>query len=502
MLATILIGLYTVRLLVRDMGPDGYGIYTAVVASGSLLGFISSALTSSSQRQLAFELGSERRDRQKSVFNSILFTFFGLAGILGPIGWLIAPFAIDLLTIPVERQNASLTGFLISIANLVVLTLTTPYRAAMLAHQDVWATSVMEFGQRICLLLGVLLLPILPFDPIPSYAFIMLVVSIALAIATVSFSVRVYPETTLLPSIPPRLDLNRVFSFAGWKLSESLAITIREQGCIFATNNIFGPSMNAAFAVASQASAYMSSFATSLAAVIGPAAARLEGQGSQTSAMKVGGVGSRYPTYVGSIIGFPLFVHADLCVSIWLGSDHIDYAAQFLRIFIVLRLTGMLSWGDGLVADAKGRIAILSLSKAILTLLFFAITWIVIGIMQQPSPFALPIVMLATVGILSLVFSPLWVGKMLDRPYTHYLWDVPGRAVVTVLPPFMVAYFVSEQISFEVGSLFTLATIYPLLLLPSIWFMGMEPWEREAWDRIARVAIHRLHKKLWRCNSN
>lgn len=57
MLLTIVVGLYTSRVVLNTLGVSDYGIYNVVGGIVAMLAFLNSALTAASQRFIAFELG-------------------------------------------------------------------------------------------------------------------------------------------------------------------------------------------------------------------------------------------------------------------------------------------------------------------------------------------------------------------------------------------------------------------------------------------------------------
>ena len=59
MLLTIIVGLYTSRVILNVLGISDYGIYNVVGGVVSMLSFLNAAMTGASQRFIAFELGKK-----------------------------------------------------------------------------------------------------------------------------------------------------------------------------------------------------------------------------------------------------------------------------------------------------------------------------------------------------------------------------------------------------------------------------------------------------------
>ena len=58
MLLTILVGLYTSRVVLNTLGISDYGVYNIVGGVVTMLAFLNSAMVAASQRFISFELGT------------------------------------------------------------------------------------------------------------------------------------------------------------------------------------------------------------------------------------------------------------------------------------------------------------------------------------------------------------------------------------------------------------------------------------------------------------
>ena len=79
MFLTMLVGLFTSRVILQALGVEDYGIYNVVGGFVSMFSLISGTLASSVSRFLTFELGRNDITRLKSVFNTSICVLLGLA---------------------------------------------------------------------------------------------------------------------------------------------------------------------------------------------------------------------------------------------------------------------------------------------------------------------------------------------------------------------------------------------------------------------------------------
>ena len=68
MAITIVIGLYSTRLILSALGVEDYGLYNLVAGVVSMLSFLNTSLASSTQRFLSYSLGKNDLSDVNRVF--------------------------------------------------------------------------------------------------------------------------------------------------------------------------------------------------------------------------------------------------------------------------------------------------------------------------------------------------------------------------------------------------------------------------------------------------
>ena len=82
MLLTMVVSLYTSRVVLRTLGVDDYGIYNIVGGVVVLFTFINSAMASGTQRHLSYELGKKDEGNITEVFSACLKIHLLLAAVI------------------------------------------------------------------------------------------------------------------------------------------------------------------------------------------------------------------------------------------------------------------------------------------------------------------------------------------------------------------------------------------------------------------------------------
>ena len=137
MMITMIISLYTSRVVLQVLGVDDYGIYQSVGGIVGLLGFLNSALSAGTSRFLTYGLGEDNKEKLKRIFNTTLTSHIILAVVIILVAeslgyW----FLHHKLIIPPDRIEAAVWVFHLSIFTVLFTLTQVPYNACIIAHEN------------------------------------------------------------------------------------------------------------------------------------------------------------------------------------------------------------------------------------------------------------------------------------------------------------------------------------------------------------------------------
>ena len=136
MLLTMLVSLYTSRVVLNALGVEDFGIYNVVGGVVSMFGFINTAMAASTQRYLTFELGRGNKEQLFKVFSTSVQIHACIALLIVLLAETIGLwFLYHKMTIPAGRMDAALWVYQFSILSTVVLIMSVPYNASIIAHE-------------------------------------------------------------------------------------------------------------------------------------------------------------------------------------------------------------------------------------------------------------------------------------------------------------------------------------------------------------------------------
>ena len=162
MLVTVLVSLYTTRVLLSQLGVMDYGLNSAIGGVVAMTSFITGAMSNASTRFFSYALGTGDQASGRRIFQStvtIYALFILLIVLVAETAGLW--FVRTRLTIPAGRETAALWVYQFAILSLVVSFFRVPYNSCIIAHErmDFFAWSsvaevLLKLGAVFLLVLG------------------------------------------------------------------------------------------------------------------------------------------------------------------------------------------------------------------------------------------------------------------------------------------------------------------------------------------------------------
>ena len=269
-IAILLVSLYTVRVVLRVLGSEDYGIYNVVAGAVTMFGFLIGAMAISSQRFLSYAIGKNDEELLRKNFRATLTIYVLLGGIIILLGETIGLWFLNTkLVIPEPRIVAANVVYQLSLVNYFLSIIMTPFMSAIMAHEDMSIYAKISILDVFLKLAIVFLLYIIPFDKLIVYGVLLVVVSNIDRILYQRFCKKHYRECEFVLEFD-RDKLKEIASFSGWNLFGNIAWIIKNQGTSFLLNIFFGPVMNAAQTIAIQVRSVITNLASNFSSAAQP----------------------------------------------------------------------------------------------------------------------------------------------------------------------------------------------------------------------------------------
>lgn len=334
MFISMIVGLYTSRVVLATLGVEDYGIYGVVGGVVSMLGFLNASMSGATSRFLTYELGRGNTDRLAKTFSSALIVHVGIALIVFLLAETVGLwFLCCKLNIPEARMGAAHWVYQLSIFSAMIGITQVPYNACIIAHEKMDVYAYMEILNVTLKLLIVYLLCIGDFDKLKLYATLTFAVSVLIMMIYRIYSLRHFPEARF-HWIWDKSYLRPLLTFSGWNLFGNFGSVMGQQGNNMVINVFFGVVLNAASSIALTISGIVTQFASNAMTAFRPPITKLYAKNDIKGMQELTMLALMTIMFLYSIVAIPVFAECDNLLSLWLV--HVpDMASVFCRIIII-----------------------------------------------------------------------------------------------------------------------------------------------------------------------
>lgn len=474
MLFTMAVMLFTSRVILNTLGVEDFGIYNVVGGVITMFTFINSAMVSSTQRYLNFELATGNEEKLKSIFNTStqIHTLIALAIILlgETLGlW----FVLNKLVIPETRMTAAMWVYQCSILSCAVGIMSTPYNAAIIAHEKMSAFAYISILDVVLKLLIVYLLVISPYDKLIVYVILLLIIQLLNRYIYTRYCNKHFKETLLQWRINRPL-LKEMAGFAGWSFWGNLAAILYTQGLNMMLNIFFGPVVNAARAVAIQVQGAIQQFVGNFQMALNPQITKNYASGDLEQMHSLMFRSARFSFLLLFFLSLPVLLETDFLLTLWLKTVPND-AVIFTQIMICISLIYTTANPCVVANQATGKVKIYQMVVGGILLIILPISYIALKL-GAPA-YSVFVVHFCVESVAQ--FSRMYMlRKLINLPMWQYMKNIYIPIVTTVAVAIILPIIVRMQV--EEGWLRFIAVGFTCVLSVGIstFFIGFTKHER------------------------
>lgn len=477
MMFTMLVTLYTSRVILDVLGITDYGLYQTVGGVVGMLSFINGALSGGASRFLTFELGTGDKKRLKNTFSTTLVIHLGLAAFLlllcETLGlW----FLYEKLVIPEERLSAIVVVYHLSIATAVVNLLTVPYNASIISHERMGAYAYLSIFECSAKLLIVYLLGIGGLDKLITYASLILLLQIGIWFYYKHYCTSQFEETKFHFFFDKSI-FKRIFGFSSWSLFAQGSYALNNQGILLLLNIFFEPAVVAARSISIQVNMAANQFVSNFRTAVNPQIVKKYAADDKEGSKHLLLASTKYSYYLMWIICLPLCLLAKPVLELWLVEVP-DYTVIFLQLILIQSLFQVFDTSFYTALYAKGQLRENALISPTVGFIGFPVIYLLFKL--GCSPVALSWAMLLAYALLGLVVKPLLLIRIMEYTWAD-IWKVLRPCLFVTLAslpvPLLVDYlFINlENIGQDVLLLLTSIVCVGL----SVWFLGLNKQMKE-----------------------
>jgi len=490
MFITIVIGLYTSRILLITLGNESFGLFNVVNGFVILLSFLNTVMISTTFRFIAFEMGKNNEEGINTVFSSsiIIHVFMGLLLIV--FGFTIGVFYVkNYLNTGHINKSIALYVFYFSIFSSFVNILSIPYQGVLTAKEDF---NILALGSILLSILTLLATISLKHyqTPLKTYAVFYFLIQIIIA-SFYFFSCKIKYKRIKFYAIFNLKKIKEMFSFSIWILFGAAASVGKTQGSSLLLNLFFGPKLNTAFGIASQVNSQLNQFAGNIGRAAIPQITKSYSAGDKDKSILLTSKISKYSFFVLFLVVSPLLLETNSILKIWLGNVP-PYTVVFCQLILINLIIEILNTGIPALVQANGNIKNFQMITSIISLFSLVLTYIFFK--SEFSPYYLIFAYIFT-SVVNLFLKQFLLNKIEKFDKKQFLLDtyLPSIKVMAITLPilFIDFYFLPPSTYRLIFNLSFLIVIISII----IYFFGLNTEEKVMIKKYANSVFVKLKIK-------
>ena len=469
------VSLYTSRVILKTLGIVDFGIYNVVGGFVALFAVVSKSLSSAASRFINIEIGKGEQGRLKQVFSSIVTIQIVLAMVIAFIGetfglW----FVNSQLILPDNRILAANWCYQFSILTFCSNIITIPYNAAIIAHEQMKAFAYVSIFEGLSKLVIAYLILLSPIDHLVFYSLLICLLQLSVQVMYRLYCRFHFKECKYHFYYDKKL-LKQIFSFSGWKLIGTSTSVLRNQGGNVLMNMFFGPTVNAARAIANQVLNAINGFVTNYIIAVNPQITQSYASGDRAFMMKLIFASCKFSYFMLFMLSIPIIINIDYILYLWLTKVP-EKSSLYTILTIVFALIETISHPLIVAQNATGKQRLYQIVIGSQTLSILPFTFLFYRLGYPPEYFFYTCIL---TSITSLISRIILLHNNIDLEIKEFIIDVIKPVViVTVLSPvlpLLVKHYTEDNIvSLGVVLISSFVTTFIC-----IWVLGCKKQEKE-----------------------
>lgn len=489
MLLTMAVSLYTSRVILQTLGVEDYGIYNVVAGFVTMLGFLNSAMSSATQRFLAFELGKPDTKDVRGIFSMSLNIHIIIALFVFILGETIGLwFVRTQLTIPIDRMMAAEWVFHLALLSFMVTIASVPYNALIIAHERMKVFAWVSIVDVTLKLLIVFMLSWFGMDKLVLYGLLSLAVVFTIAMVYRVYCKKKFVESRFRLYWDKKL-FHIMLSYTGWNLWGNIAAVMSGQGVNILLNIFFGPSVNAARAIAMQVSGALNSFVQNIQVAINPQIIKSYAAKDIAYMHQLVCYGAKYNFFVLLLLSLPVLNNLELILPVWLGTVP-ENTVIFAKIVILNILIDSLSPPLMTAAQATGRIKLYQFVVGSILLINVPASYLVLK--NGGEPYTVFYVAIG-LSLLALLFRIYLISNLIEMKKRRYLIDSIVPIVSVAILVFAINNFIDISFTSPLLNFLLSISVSGILVLITVLIVGLGKDERIILSKI----FFKIKQRVW-----
>ena len=443
MFLILIINLFSVRLIIKALGVESYGVFNAVAGVITLLSAVTAVLASAIQRFYSFHLGRNDYSKLRDIFSASIIIYVVFSVVVFVFGETLGLWIVTKkLIIPEDSRLIAMWLYQFTLFTFIVTMFQIPFSAAVIAHEDMKFYSIVSLIE--CFLRLAIILPLFYFttNRLGLYGFFLLLVAFFVFL-TYMLKCKVSYNECKMQRIEDKIVFKKILSFSGWTFYGSMAGTCMMQGNTILVNVFFGPVASAARAISMHVSSAVSMFSSSFITALRPPMIKSYAEGNDEYLMRLFRMCNIIVFYLLLLVSMPLIMEMDTILDAWLDTKDSE-SVLFSRLIVIYTVLLSLHHPFTIIMQAIGKTKEYFVPVDTFTLLSLPATYLLykLGLPSEATYYTM-IAAIACAHIMRMIilkkfYNSFNIGKYVTSFVVPALFVVLITVSLTIIPHLMI----------------------------------------------------------------
>lgn len=440
---SMLVSLYTFRLILELLGVDNYGVYNVIGGIVVLFSFLSGTMMQSSQRYFSYYLGRKNEQGLHDIFRMSINMHLILCGIIFVLANTVGLwFIFTHMRFPGTSPTTVFLVFECSTLSFMVNVWNIPYRAMVIAQERMNFFAYLSVIEVVMKLVVVGVLFLWKGNRLVIYSACEPLVSIIFSLWYVTYNVRHF-AVARYSRFWNKSILRELTGFSTWNLLGAIGNLSSQQGINILFNIFCGLGVNAAMGISNKVTSAIVSFTTNFQTSFNPQIIKFYSAEKWNEFNTLVFRASRISFLLLFILAVPIISCCNEILHLWLKEVPAD-SVSFIQLAIVFSLIDALSSPLWTSAQATGNIKNYMLLIASMIFATLPIAYVMLKLGCSPI---MVIGMRVLMNFIIHIVRIFYLSKMIRLfSVVRYFSEVMKPAAIAILIAFPLPYLLYSQI--------------------------------------------------------
>ena len=489
MFISLIVSLFTTRIVFNTLGFENYGIYNIVGSIIVLFTFINNGLQGATRRYILAELATGNILSQRKIFTLSIKSHVLISLIIFIIGESIGLYILNyILNIPQDRMLAANVVYQLSIFTCIISIMQSPYQSAIIAYEKMSIYAYLSIFDVIAKLVIMYFVYVINFDKLIIYGISIFVVTTLIFLIHLFYCKYTFPMCKYVKTNDNK-ELRSMYSYMGWALFGQASNIASQQGVSMLVNIFYNVTVNAAIGISDNITRIITQFISNFQIAFNPQITKLYIQQDFNNLNVLLFRGCRYSCYLVLVFFVPICFDIHDLLTIWLGK-YPQYTAEFC--ILTLACMFLYASSNPLVTAITSDKNI-SLYQVLVTLTYlgdFLLCWVFLY--AKCIPYVVLIIKFIMDIILVAIRLYITKKRIPSFPILSWVYQLIINPICILIPPIIISnIFVYITINNIYIRFITIGIVSFLVTIFSIFIIGLNNREKELiLSKIKRI-------KLW-----